>query len=330
MSVLLAQYQLKTILSIAGYSKAGSSIINCHNSANITTTGSSVGGIVGACYGDITDSWNSGTIVSTGGYYAGGIAGLFNYQSTADDPEISDNAVISGCYNTGNISLEGTSGSYVGGIAGLSIYNTVINNCYNTGNISGLKNYIGGIAGENTQYATLINCYNSGNVSSTYENTHIIAGIAGENFHNAVVVNCYNSGTITTTYDRSGCHTAGIVADLKFLANVENCYNVGDISAGSTAIVGSTIADPNSTYYASGGYAGGLYSNLYYLEGTVPKGADSEIGTSMSDDEMKMQDFVDTLNANVATYNSASPDIEAVEWILGDDGYPILSWQAAE
>ena len=96
---------------------------------------------------------------------------------------------IANCYNSGTI--EG-SGSYHGGIVGITLGNTVVANCYNTGRIGG-KNNIGGIVGRNgvndLYTCKIINCYNTGTFVATKTN---IGGITAENNSGCTVTNCYN------------------------------------------------------------------------------------------------------------------------------------------
>lgn len=99
-------------------------------SGNISSTGDSVGGIVGRALGDtiIENCYNKASI--NGNSYVGGIVGL------------SDNTIkVENCYNTGSI----TGNSKVGGIVG-SFYKGKINGCYNVGAILG-TNYVGEIVG---------------------------------------------------------------------------------------------------------------------------------------------------------------------------------------
>jgi hypothetical protein len=136
--------------AIVGMVNSGSQIINCHNAANVSgntyvgeitgtilgtlqncsnsgaVTGSSgaIGGLVGSQQGAILNSFNSGAVTSTeAGYMAnvqsGGISGRLL------------SASISNCYNSGTISVAGSSGiCYYGAIGGEKYSYTTVNNCY--------------------------------------------------------------------------------------------------------------------------------------------------------------------------------------------------------
>jgi hypothetical protein len=85
---------------ICGRSDNGTTISNCYNTGEISSSSS-----------------------SSSAAYAGGICGI-------------GNGTISDCYNTGKISASSASSAYVGGICGRSDNGAKINKCYNTGEIS--------------------------------------------------------------------------------------------------------------------------------------------------------------------------------------------------
>ncbi len=103
---------------IAGVNIEGSVVATCCSS-NTVTAESVVGGIVGENYADISNTFNSGSVVATSGY-AGGIAGRVS------------TCTISDCYNTGDI----TASSKAGGIAGQLRLQATITNTYSIGNVT--------------------------------------------------------------------------------------------------------------------------------------------------------------------------------------------------
>lgn len=125
---------------------------------------------------------------------------------------------------------------YAGGIVGYN--NGTIINCYNNGRILGKYCATGGIAGYND--GSITNCYNTGNVSSTYRSAGGIAGVNEEN-----ITSCYNAGTL------EGYYTGGITGRNETMpgirSNIENCYNIGDVS---------------SVDYSAGGIAGYNAGNI--------------------------------------------------------------------
>ena len=208
---------------IVGYASSTTSIIDCHNTGEITSV-VYAGGISGLG-GDITNCYNTGSVTSTStsvNTYAGGITG------NGED--------IANCYNTGEI----TSGVYAGGIVAYK-QSSFISNCYNIGVVSAnsatLTANAGGIVGYNSS-ANISNCYNIGEISSTSR----AGGIAGH-FQNSQINNCYNIGTITATL-----YAGGIVGYSSSSTTIANCYNTENIntSAASDA-AGGIVGYANSS-----------------------------------------------------------------------------------
>jgi len=202
---------------IAGSIISGS-IINCYNTGNISTVTdatafsnssaySYAGGIVARNHSSktsIIDCYNTGDVFAfsrstySNSSYAGGILGQSNDLV---------NEIIN-CFNTGNI-VSDSGNPYAGGITS---YNCeTIKNCYNTGDISVIGSSstarAGGIAGGNhwSYESSITNCYNTGNISS---NSGSIGGIIGENSSNNTITNSYwnsNSNiTINGISDKKG------------------------------------------------------------------------------------------------------------------------------
>lgn len=158
------------------------SIINCHNSAAINSSGDA-GGIVGyilssGCY--VGKCYNNGVVT---GSDTGGIAGSAHSGVTIDK-----------CYNTAKI----TGSFYTGGIVG-SGYEVFIKNSYNTGNVTGIRD-AGGIVGSLWgEPFGIINCYNTGNVASSadYPAGHIAGAISS--YKASHMQNCYYIDSISVT-----------------------------------------------------------------------------------------------------------------------------------
>ena len=172
-----------------------------HSFVKVDDVNSYIGGIVGALHTSwtISNCYFDGEIkVSNNLTYVGGICGL-------------GRGKIESCGNAGNISVTLNSvsasvqGKSIGGICGSSLSNeSIITNCFNTGKISveGTSNNIsmleiGGIAGNAITYG----CYNTGDVYAPISNTGtycvtLIGGIAG---NSKAIKYCYNKGTVTGT-----------------------------------------------------------------------------------------------------------------------------------
>ena len=152
--------------------------------------------------------------------YAGGVCGW-------------NTGTIQNCYNTGDVSGEGTQYVFVGGVCGFN--GGTIENCYNTGDVSGTSEYgfvyAGGVCGLN-DYGTIENCYNTGDVSGTGTRTDAsghAGGVCGCNDY-GTIENCYNTGEVSgtgTSTDGAG-YDGGVCG--RNTGTIENCYNTGEVS----------------------------------------------------------------------------------------------------
>jgi hypothetical protein len=131
----------------------------------------------------------SGTVSGT--VWSGGIAGTLEGYG--------GQITVTNCGSNVTVNSTGTSTSTgVGGIAG-SIQNATITNCYNTGNISGTGGArVGGIYGGISGVSTISDCYNTGTVTITSAaNGGVAGGIAGAIRSNgSSLTNCYNAGAV--------------------------------------------------------------------------------------------------------------------------------------
>ena len=160
--------------------------------------------------------------------YAGGVCGW-------------NTGTIENCYNTGDVSGEGTQYVFVGGVCGFN--GGTIENCYNTGDVSGTSEYgfvyAGGVCGLN-DYGTIENCYNTGDVSGTSEYGFVYAGgVCGCNDF-GTIQNCYNTGDVSGTGTRTDASGhAGGVCGCNDYGTIENCYNTGEVSGTGTSTDGA-------------------------------------------------------------------------------------------
>lgn len=137
-----------------------------------------------------------------GQYCTGAIAG----RNTGD---------ILNCKTSGCIIVSGEGDDTVGGIAGIN--EGKIYECSSSCTIEGLGR-IGGITGSND--GTIERCFFSGSAEGRW----YVAGIAGENY--GKILSCYNIGTLTAS---DGGTNGGITAENGYRAEVENCYNAGNL-----------------------------------------------------------------------------------------------------
>ena len=141
------------------------------NTANVTASGTHVGGVVGNLVGGgIVGSGNTGNVTGASDYI-GGVAGVCSAASITES------------YNTGavigNTGKSEAVGGVVGAIDGTNLTASSITSCYNTGAVSG-RSWVGGIAGisgyqKTPQPVTFSNGYTTGAVSGS-SNTGAVVG----------------------------------------------------------------------------------------------------------------------------------------------------------
>ena len=116
-----------------------------------------------------------------------------------------------------NGSIEGI--NFVGGFVGEA--NAIIENCSFEGTITA-KNYVGGIVGYG--FVTIINCSFNGNIQAEGD----VGGIVGSSYGPIdQIKKCFNKGTI------KGISTVGGIVGYKSDCVVQECYNIGNITASS-------------------------------------------------------------------------------------------------
>ena len=91
----------------------------------------------------IIDCWNSGDVTTVGCNSAAGLVGRY-IGSAADNVERA--MVFKGCYNTGNITATATANMHIGGVMGFG--NVVaMDSCWNSGAVNNSQYVAGGIIG---------------------------------------------------------------------------------------------------------------------------------------------------------------------------------------
>ena len=205
-----------------------------------------VGGICGYISGaaQINNCLNAATVYSgyNGDGYTGGICGYMNNSS----------AVISGCTNTGFISVYGWT---VGGICGYQSNGTTTN-CHNSGRIyadagnsTNNSSNVGGIVGYLWNWTLVENSYNTGSVEGK---GYYVGGIAG--FVYGRINNCYNIGAVTASSN------VGAIYGYNWSASTSNNY----------ALSGSAVNNNGGTFYPATDFASGKIA--YLLNGSVSGG----------------------------------------------------------
>jgi len=170
----------------AGYSISGCSAENVAVSAYIN-----VGGLVGCCYGNVTDCTSSGTVTSSNeesnkDIAIGGLAGYF------------ETGTISRCSSSATVT-QSTNGRDIGGLVGKMLIAT-LEKSYATGAVTGQQRNVGGLVGLVTNNGTgtslISDCYASGKVTANAYSGGLI-GLYEKGL--ASIVNCYASGDVLAT-----------------------------------------------------------------------------------------------------------------------------------
>lgn len=202
----------------------------CTNQGNITAKGNYTGGITGflASTGIAYFCVNNGTV--SGGRYAGGIAGELDAGSNSG-------AIVSHCYNKGDISSESI--GFNGGIAGnISGINEKIANCYNTGKatagIIGLMGTTGTAGDKQTENGAVIsNTYNIGETTAN-------------------IVNMFYHGSVQNSYGLKGTPISAVTSD-KGYTSISNSLTLEEkVLKGYAQTLGDAFTDDKAN--VNGGY----------------------------------------------------------------------------
>lgn len=263
--------------SISGYDRVGGIVggvengtliaSECVNRADITASGVSAGGILGASVSNQSQKIylceNYGEISASSGSAAGGIAGYLASDS-ADQAHIFHH-----CKNTGKVSGgNGNTGGIIGHLDTDSRSNEIYSNT-NHGDIAGGST--GGIVGLSEGGGNFTKNKNSGNISGS--NT---GGILGYNEDDPITFDgSSNSGSVTGTACSGGIMGFGGSNSVDEPYNANGCSNSGAIkgSGHTGGLFGHFSTDANhnvtscsnsGTVVSTGGNAGGIVG---YTEG---------------------------------------------------------------
>ena len=141
-----------------------------------------------------------------------GAAGINSISSFVGGLVGSNNATITNCYVTGQVSGTGN----VGGLVG---YNSgpLLANCYFTGQVTGTGDVVGGLVGSSG--TSIVNCYSNGQVTGANFVGGLVGSIGGMRWTNDSIINCYASGQVNGT----GNYVGGF-AGSNNLSFIINCF----------------------------------------------------------------------------------------------------------
>ncbi|ANY65641.1 hypothetical protein BBD42_03560 [Paenibacillus sp. BIHB 4019] len=247
--------------------------------------GNSVGGLVGANKGKITNSYVTGLV--NGADHTGGLVGyngvtLFNANAIIDHSFA--NVDVNGAYGTGGLTGSNTGaithsyatgdakGDYaVGGLVGEN--DGSISYSYATGEMLDGQS-IGGLVGSNI--GTVDSSFATGRVNGTY----YTGGLTG-----------YNYGAISKSYSTGDVygeqHVGGLVSNLEIAGSISDSFATGNVS-GSYYVGGLIGYDyANSTGSYSNSYASGNVSGIADVGNLSSRDLGNNVGSLYLDASMK-------------------------------------------
>ena len=163
-------------------------------------------------------------------------------------------------------------------------------------------------------------------------------GIAGKGGY--YIKNCSNAGTITSSGNTSNDSYAGGIVGGEYALTIyiENCYNIGDISAKKVAagIIGGGTAGSviiKNTYNMGNiknattkkvmvGNISSSITNGYYNSSLIDSTITIDNGLIDISDK-SVEEFINLLNSYRNDDEEAYP-IDWKKWKLGENGYPIF------
>ncbi len=208
-----------------------------------------VGGVVGMCMGSVINC-NNYADVTTKGTSAGGIIAFV-------PATLTEATTVTNCKNYGNI----TASTYAGGCVGMALSPLTVTSCTNNGTIkvvgsqavsgaAGSAQHVAGIVAGGSGACTISYCTNNGDVVnngfdatlypeattdklSATGNGQNVGGIMAYSMNNgATISNCVNNGSVTGLNNVGGILGNYNKTDGK--AIVKNCTNTGTVTNNST------------------------------------------------------------------------------------------------
>lgn len=194
----------------------------------------------------------------------------------------------------------------VGAIAGWN--NGLIENCSNFADIQGQSSWIGGIAGQTLKGSRITGCFNGGNISTGYRNAGGIVSTVTQ----AIVDNCANVGDVSARegyqlVGKNQIRYAGGITGTINGGRVENCLNAGNILALEGYAGG--IAGNSTKASTSSSYTSDLIGCLSYgsVDGNMSTTNGGLIGESLSDGKI-MTSYFDCQTAPYGALGSAEAE----------------------
>lgn len=263
-------------------------ISNSHATGNVTSTGSSVGGLVGYYYitkdgYGISSSYAQG-VVNSSSNDVGGLIGQINASNAGAPVSVTDSfatGAVTGFNHVGG--LIGSSQGYYSSSKGTTRH-IAIDNCYATGIVtgtggtkSGTKNSgdIGGLIGW-TKYTDISRSHATGDVISAVASTtnvslNFLGGLVGYQDHGSIS-DSYATGDVVGQGNRVNSYMGGLVG-YAASGTIERSYATGDVTNGYRSVGGlaGTFGGTITDSWASGNVSG--HEQVGGLLGSLSDGA---------------------------------------------------------
>lgn len=235
---------------IASQNAPTGSITGCYVSGNVSSTGRTVGGIVGSNFGNISDSYATGTI--TGTMVVGGIVG-------------DNSSSVEACYATGSINGTNT----VGGVAAINF--GTLNACYSSATVTCAgTGFFGGIVANNAGNVT--SCYSTGAITGATPSDEYGGGLSGTN--SGTITACYTTSSISTQSPSTtgalvGSNNAGFLHTCYWSNSLDEPYGVDTGQSNETGKIGTSLTWEQATQNMNA-VSGSSIQFVYHNDGQAP------------------------------------------------------------
>ena len=242
-------------------------------------------------------------------------------------------STVSGCYNMGMVTGEG---SFVGGVAGFAI-SSIVSGCYNMGMVTGERNCVGGVVG--FADSSVSGCYNTGTVSGESNYVGGVVGNASSSSTSSTVSGCYNTGKVSGIINVGcviGSNYSMSILNSDFLAGVNGDmegigYNNG--SGTSSPLSASALVEAMNTHLFNDDASGDLWKGEASYDATSRTISLPTFGTAISISLKDLLTFYKVTLSTDLTGGSISANMEeAAEGetvtltAIPDEGYKFEKW----
>jgi filamentous hemagglutinin family protein len=262
------------------YDAYKNAIVDSYAKGNVTTTGGTVGGLIGSI-----SAGDDGHIDLNHVYATGNVSGTEKVGGLIGEAELGLTSTIQNSYATGNINATGDSvGGFIGRLAQGDVTSnfTTLSNVYATGNVTSTGYNVAGLIGylDAWQYGYVrIDHAHYANSDTGVSGDSYIGGLIGnangygsDNRSNIGIEKSYVTGTLTSSSGSDG-DIGGFIGYASAGMFIKESYFEGTIDAPS-GYAGGLVGEMPSTAWIADSYAKATFLNL----GTTPEKVGGIIG----------------------------------------------------